>query len=215
MIQKLFGFDPATMTLRKEVIGGITTFLTMAYILAVNPSILSSTGMDAGAVFTTSCISAIVGTLVMALYAKLPFALAPGMGLNAFFAYTVVLTMGYSWQFALTAVLIEGLIFILLTVTGLRQHIVNAIPLVLRRAISPGIGLFIAFVGLHARPSRAIGHFRHSAHRSAARQRDYWCAAPRHPDYHHRGYSARCHQLFWHPLCSTVDSTHLLAVRVA
>lgn len=148
MIQKLFGFDPATMTLRKEVIGGITTFLTMAYILAVNPSILSSAGMDAGAVFTTSCISAIVGTLVMALYAKLPFALAPGMGLNAFFAYTVVLTMGYSWQFALTAVLIEGLIFILLTVTGLRQHIVNAIPLVLRRAISPGIGLFIAFVGL-------------------------------------------------------------------
>ena len=148
MIQKLFGFDSATMTLRKEVIGGITTFLTMAYILAVNPSILSSTGMDAGAVFTTSCISAIVGTLVMALYAKLPFALAPGMGLNAFFAYTVVLTMGYSWQFALTAVLIEGLIFILLTVTGLRQHIVNAIPLVLRRAISPGIGLFIAFVGL-------------------------------------------------------------------
>ncbi len=148
MIQKLFGFDPATMTLRKEVIGGITTFLTMAYILAVNPSILSSTGMDAGAVFTTSCISAIVGTLVMALYAKLPFALAPGMGLNAFFAYTVVLTMGYSWKFALTAVLIEGLIFILLTVTGLRQHIVNAIPLVLRRAISPGIGLFIAFVGL-------------------------------------------------------------------
>ena len=104
--------------------------------------------MDAGAVFTTSCISAIVGTLVMALYAKLPFALAPGMGLNAFFAYTVVLTMGYSWQFALTAVLIEGLIFILLTVTGLCQHIVNAIPLVLRRAISPGIGLFIAFVGL-------------------------------------------------------------------
>lgn len=148
MLQRFFGFNPATMTLRKEVIGGITTFLTMAYILAVNPSILSSTGMDAGAVFTTSCISAIVSTLVMALYAKLPFALAPGMGLNAFFAYTVVLTMGYSWQFALTAVLIEGLIFILLTVTGLRQHIVNAIPLVLRRAISPGIGLFIAFVGL-------------------------------------------------------------------
>ena len=138
MIQKLFGFNPATMTLRKEVIGGITTFLTMAYILAVNPSILSATGMDAGAVFTTTCLSAVVGTLVMALYAKLPFALAPGMGLNAFFAYTVVLTMGYSWQFALTAVLIEGIIFILLTVTGLRK----------RRAISPGIGLFIAFVGL-------------------------------------------------------------------
>ncbi len=148
MLQKLFGFDASTMTLRKEVIGGITTFLTMAYILAVNPSILSATGMDAGAVFTTTCISAVVGTLVMALYAKLPFALAPGMGLNAFFAFTVVLTMGYSWQFALTAVLIEGIIFILLTVTGLRRHIVNAIPLVMRRAISPGIGLFIAFVGL-------------------------------------------------------------------
>lgn len=148
MIQRIFGFNPATMTLRKEVIGGITTFLTMAYILAVNPSILSATGMDAGAVFTTTCISAVVATLVMALYAKLPFALAPGMGLNAFFAYTVVLTMGYSWQFALTAVLIEGVIFILLTITGLRQYIVNAIPLILRRAISPGIGLFIAFVGL-------------------------------------------------------------------
>ena len=148
MLEKLFGFDPSKMTLRKEVIGGITTFLTMAYILAVNPSILSVTGMDAGAVFTTTCISAVVATLVMAIYAKLPFALAPGMGLNAFFAFTVVLTMGYSWQFALTAVMIEGVIFILLTLTGLRQRIVNAIPLVLRRAISPGIGLFIAFVGL-------------------------------------------------------------------
>ena len=148
MLKKLFGFEASTMTLRKEVIGGITTFLTMAYILAVNPSILSATGMDAGAVFTTTCISAVVATLVMAIYAKLPFALAPGMGLNAFFAFTVVLTMGYTWQFALTAVMIEGLIFILLTITGLRQYIVNAIPLVLRRAISPGIGLFIAFVGL-------------------------------------------------------------------
>ena len=141
------GFDAATMTIRKEVIGGITTFLTMAYILAVNPDILSATGMDKGAVFTTTCISAVVGTIVMALYAKLPFALAPGMGLNAFFAFTVVLTMGYSWQFALTAVFIEGIIFVLLTITGLRSYIVNAIPLVLRRAISPGIGLFIAFVG--------------------------------------------------------------------
>ena len=150
MLQKLFGFDPSTMTLRKEVIGGITTFLTMASILAVNPSILSATGMDAGAVFTTTCISAVIATPVMALYAKLPFSLAPGMGLNAFFAFTVVLTMGYTWQFALTAVLIEGLIFILLTITGMRQYIVNAIPLVLRRAISPGIGLFIAFVGLQS-----------------------------------------------------------------
>lgn len=148
MLQKLFGFDATTMTVRKEVIGGITTFLTMAYILAVNPSILSATGMDQGALFTTTCISAIVATLVMALYAKLPFALAPGMGLNAFFAFTVVITMGYTWQFALTAVLLEGIVFIILTLTGMRQRIVNAIPLVLRRAISPGIGLFIAFIGL-------------------------------------------------------------------
>ena len=166
MIQQLLGFDPATMTLRKEVIGGITTFLTMAYILAVNPSILSETGMDAGAVFTTTCLSAIVGTLVMALYAKLPFALAPGMGLNAFFAFTVVLTMGYSWQFALTAVLIEGIIFILLTVTGLRQHIVNAIPLVMRRAISlKGAGIvtssestFITLGNMHD-PAVLLGIF--------------------------------------------------------
>ena len=148
MLQKLFGFDSSTMTLRKEIIGGITTFFTMAYILAVNPSILSATGMDSGAVFTATCISSIIATVVMAVYAKLPFSLAPGMGLNAFFAYTVVLTMGYTWQFALTAVLIEGVIFILLTITGLRRYIVNSIPLVLRRAISPGIGLFIAFVGL-------------------------------------------------------------------
>ncbi|MCQ2237807.1 MAG: NCS2 family permease [Bacteroidaceae bacterium] len=148
MLQKLFGFDPKSMTLKKEVMGGITTFLTMAYILAVNPSILSETGMDAGAVFTATVVSAVVGTLVMALYAKLPFALAPGMGLNAFFAYTIVITMGYSWQFALTAVFVEGLIFIVLTLTGLRQKIVDSMPLLLRRSISPGIGLFIAFIGL-------------------------------------------------------------------
>ena len=148
MIQKLFGFDPATMSVRKEIIAGITTFLTMAYILAVNPSILSAAGMDQGAVFTTTIIASVVATLVMALYAKLPFALAPGMGLNAFFAFTVVLTMGYSWQFALTAVFLEGLIFMLLTLTGLRQKIVDAMPLVLRKAISPGIGLFIALIGL-------------------------------------------------------------------
>ncbi|MBQ0068735.1 MAG: NCS2 family permease, partial [Bacteroidales bacterium] len=148
MLTKIFGFDPKTMTLKKEVMGGITTFLTMAYILAVNPSILGDAGMDAGAVFTATVVSAIVATLVMAMYAKLPFALAPGMGLNAFFAYTVVLTMGYTWQFALTAVLIEGIIFILLTLTGLRMKIVNCMPLLLRRAISPGIGLFIAFIGL-------------------------------------------------------------------
>lgn len=148
MLQKLFGFDPKTMTLKKEIMGGLTTFLTMAYILAVNPSILGDAGMDSGAVFTATVVSAVVATLVMAIYAKLPFALAPGMGLNAFFAYTIVLTMGYSWQFALTAVFIEGLIFIFLTLTGLRQKIVDCMPLLLRRSISPGIGLFIAFIGL-------------------------------------------------------------------
>ena len=148
MLLKLFGFDPKTMTLKKEVMGGITTFLTMAYILAVNPSILGDAGMDGGAVFTATVVSSIVATLVMAIYAKLPFSLAPGMGLNAFFAYTIVLTMGYTWQFALTAVFIEGLIFILLTLTGLRQKIVDCMPLLLRRSISPGIGLFIAFIGL-------------------------------------------------------------------
>lgn len=148
MLQKLFGFVPSSMTVKREVIAGITTFLTMAYILAVNPSILSDAGMDKGAVFTATVISSVLATLVMAVYAKLPFALAPGMGLNAFFAYTVVLTMGYSWQFALTAVFIEGVIFILLTLTGLRQKIVDSMPLVLRRAISPGIGFFIAFIGL-------------------------------------------------------------------
>ena len=148
MLQKLFGFVPSSMTVKREVIAGITTFLTMAYILAVNPSILSDAGMDKGAVFTATVISSVLATLVMAMYAKLPFALAPGMGLNAFFAYTVVLTMGYRWQFALTAVFIEGIIFILLTLTGLRQKIVDSMPLVLRRAISPGIGFFIAFIGL-------------------------------------------------------------------
>ena len=148
MLQKLFGFVPSSMTVTREVIAGITTFLTMAYILAVNPSILSDAGMDKGAVFTATVISSVLATLIMAMYAKLPFALAPGMGLNAFFAYTVVLTMGYSWQFALTAVFIEGIIFILLTLTGLRQKIVDSMPLVLRRAISPGIGFFIAFIGL-------------------------------------------------------------------
>ena len=148
MLSKLFGFDAKSMTLRKEVMGGITTFLTMAYILAVNPSILGDAGMDPGAVFTASVVSAVVATLVMALYARLPFVLAPGMGLNAFFAYTIVLTMGYTWQFALTAVFIEGIIFILLTITGLRQKIVDCMPLLLRRSISPGIGLFIAFIGL-------------------------------------------------------------------
>lgn len=148
MLKKLFGFDAHTMSLRKEVMGGITTFLTMAYILAVNPSILSASGMDAGAVFTTTCISAAFATFFMAVYAKLPFALAPGMGLNAFFAFTICGAMGHTWQFALTSVLLEGVLFLLLTISGLRLKIVHALPMVLRRAISPGLGLFIAFVGL-------------------------------------------------------------------
>lgn len=148
MLSKLFGFDSSTMTVRKEIFGGVTTFLTMAYILAVNPSILAAAGMDQGALFTTTIVSSVFATLVMAIYAKLPIGLAPGMGLNAFFAYTVVLAMGYTWQFALTAVFIEGIIFVLLTLTGLRQKVVEAMPLVLRHSISPAIGIFIAFIGL-------------------------------------------------------------------
>ena len=148
MLKKLFGFDPAEHQVKTEILAGITTFLTMAYILAVNPSILADAGMDKPAVFTTTIISAVLATTIMAVVAKLPFALAPGMGLNAFFAYTVCLQLGYSWQFALTAVLIEGLIFILLTLTNLREAIVNSIPVTLKNAISVGIGLFIAFIGL-------------------------------------------------------------------
>jgi len=148
MFEKFFKLKQNGTNVRTEIIAGITTFLTMAYILAVNPNILSAAGMDAHALFTTTAIAAIFGTLVMALWAKLPFALAPGMGLNAFFAFTVVLGMGYTWQFALTAVLIEGIIFILLTVFNIREAIVNAIPKTLKTAISAGIGLFIAFIGL-------------------------------------------------------------------
>lgn len=148
LLQRLFGFDPQTMTLKKEIIGGITTFFTMAYILAVNPAILSETGMDSDALFTSTALAAIIATLIMSLYAKLPFVLAPGMGLNAFFAYTIVLLMGYTWQFALTAVFLEGLLFILFTVTGLRQKLVDTVPSVMHHAISAGIGLFLAFLGL-------------------------------------------------------------------
>lgn len=149
MLTKLFGFNPKETTIRTEILAGITTFLTMSYILAVNPAMFSVLdGMPAGAAFTATALAAVIGTLVMAFWAKLPFGLAPGMGLNAFFVYTVCLGMGYPWQFALTAVLIEGLIFILLTVTKMREAIVNAIPLNLRYAIGAGIGLFIAFIGL-------------------------------------------------------------------
>ncbi len=148
MLDKFFKITENKSTLRTEIIAGITTFMTMVYILAVNPSILSATGMDKDAVFTATALSAIVATLVMALVAKLPFALAPGMGLNAFFAFTVVLGMGYSWQFALTAVFLEGIIFILLTAFNIRELIVNSIPINLKHAVSVGIGLFIAFIGL-------------------------------------------------------------------
>lgn len=149
MLKKLFGFDPVKTTIRTEVLAGITTFLTMSYILAVNPSMFSQLdGMSAGAVFTATALAAVVGCLTMALWAKLPFGLAPGMGLNAFFVFTVCMGMGYSWQFALTAVFIEGLIFIILTLTNLREAIVNAIPASLKNAIGAGIGLFIAFIGL-------------------------------------------------------------------
>ena len=147
-LQKLFGFEVGKMNVRTEILAGITTFLTMSYILAVNPEVLGQAGMDKGAVFTATALSSVVATLVMALWAKLPFALAPGMGLNAFFAFTVCLAMGNSWQFALTAVLIEGILFIVLTLTNLREAIVNAIPMSLKNAIGAGIGLFIAFIGL-------------------------------------------------------------------
>ena len=151
MLKKLFGFDSTKSTIRNEIIAGVTTFLTMSYILAVNPAMFKVLdGMPGGAVFTATALAAIVGCVSMAFIGKLPFGLAPGMGLNAFFVYSVCLGMGYSWQFALTAVLIEGLIFILLTVTNVREAIVNAIPLSLRNAIGAGIGLFIAFIGLHS-----------------------------------------------------------------
>jgi AGZA family xanthine/uracil permease-like MFS transporter len=144
----ILGFDPAKHNIKTEMLAGVTTFLTMSYILAVNPLILSDAGMDKGAVFSATVISAVVATLVMAFYAKMPFALASGMGLNAFFAYTLVISMGYTWQKALSVVLIEGVIFILLTIFKVREAIVNSIPLDLRYSISVGIGLFIAYIGL-------------------------------------------------------------------
>lgn len=148
MLKKLFGFDASKTTVKTEIIAGITTFLTMSYILAVNPSMFSELSMPGGAVFTSTALAAIIGCVAMAFIGKLPFGLAPGMGLNAFFVYSVCLGMGYSWQFALTAVLIEGIIFIILTITNVREAIVNAIPASLRNAIGAGIGLFIAFIGL-------------------------------------------------------------------
>lgn len=150
-LNKAFGFDPLTHKKSKEIVAGITTFLTMSYILAVNPDIfkpLADFGMDTGAVFTATAIASAIGTLLIALLAKMPLALAPGMGLNAFFVYTVCLSMGYSWRFALTAVLIEGILFVILTLTNIRSWIVDAIPVSIKNAIGAGIGLFIALIGM-------------------------------------------------------------------
>ena len=147
-LDNTFKLSENNTNVKTEVIAGITTFMTMAYILVVNANILSETGMDKGAVFAATAIAAFIGSCAMGLLANYPIALAPGMGLNAFFAYTVVLGMGYSWQFALCAVLIEGIIFILLTITNVREKIIDCIPPVLKHAVTAGIGLFIAFIGL-------------------------------------------------------------------
>ena len=147
-LEKMFHLSANHTDVKTEVVAGITTFMTMAYILAVNPSILSAAGMDSGAVFTATALAALVATLLMAVFANYPFVLAPGMGLNAYFAYTVVLNMGYTWEMALAAVFVEGLIFILLSLTNVREAIFNAIPMNLKHAVSVGIGLFIAFIGL-------------------------------------------------------------------
>lgn len=148
MLERVFKLQENHTNAKTEIMAGITTFMTMAYILAVNPSILSATGMDANAILIATSLSAFIGTALMALLANYPFALAPGMGLNAYFAYTVVLKMGYTWQMALMAVFAEGLIFIVLSLTNVREAIFNAIPATLKSAVSVGIGLFIAFVGL-------------------------------------------------------------------
>lgn len=147
-LDRFFHLTESGTSVKTELIAGITTFMTMAYILAVNPTILSATGMDKGAVLTATAIASLIGTLCMAFFANYPFALAPGMGLNAFFAYTVVLQMGYTWEMALAAVFVEGVIFIVLSLTNIREALFNAIPMTLKKAVSAGIGLFIALIGL-------------------------------------------------------------------
>lgn len=147
-LDKMFHLKENHTDVKTEVMAGITTFMTMAYILAVNPNILEASGMDRGAVFTATALSSFIATCLMALLSNYPFVLAPGMGLNAYFAYTVVLGMGYNWQQALAAVFVEGIIFILLSLTNVREAIFNAIPMNLKHAVSVGIGLFIAFIGL-------------------------------------------------------------------
>ena len=148
LLERWFHLKENHTDVKTEVIAGITTFMTMAYILAVNPSILSAAGMDSGAVFTATALAAMVGSLLMAAFSNYPFVLAPGMGLNAYFAYTVVLQMGYSWETALAAVFLEGIVFIALSLTNVREAIFNSIPINLKHAVSVGIGLFIAFIGL-------------------------------------------------------------------
>ena len=148
LLKNVFGLSSSQHKISKEIIAGLSTFLTMAYILSVNPMILSATGMDKEALFTTTAVASFIATFLMAVYAKLPFVLAPGMGLNAFFAFTVCGALGYSWQFALTAVLVEGIIVIILSLTGIREKIVHLLPKVLRDSIGIGIGLYIAFIGL-------------------------------------------------------------------
>ncbi len=148
MLEKLFKLKENNTNVKTEIMAGITTFMTMAYILAVNPNILGDAGMDRQAILLATALASFIGTALMALLANYPFALAPGMGLNAYFAYTVVLGYGYSWQVALLAVFIEGLVFIILSVTNVREAIFNAIPMTLKSAVSAGIGLFIAFIGL-------------------------------------------------------------------
>lgn len=148
MLEKVFKLKENNTTVKTEVIAGITTFMTMAYILAVNPNMLSAAEMDSEAVLIATCLAAFVGTLAMAFLANYPFALAPGMGLNAYFAYTVCDQMGYSWKVALMAVFVEGLIFIVLSLTSIREAIFNAIPSSLKKGVGAGIGLFIAFIGL-------------------------------------------------------------------
>lgn len=147
-LEKIFHLKENHTSVKTEVMAGLTTFMTMAYILAVNPSVLGEAGMDTGAVFTATALASMIATLMMAAFSNYPFVLAPGMGLNAYFAYTVVIGMGYSWQMALAAVFVEGIVFIVLSLTNVREAIFNAIPINLKYAVSAGIGLFIAFIGL-------------------------------------------------------------------
>ena len=196
-LEKLFHLKENHTDVRTEVMAGITTFMTMAYILAVNPSILSASGMDSGAVFTATALASAIATLLMAALSNYPFVLAPGMGLNAYFAYTVVLSMGYTWEMALAAVFVEGIIFLALSLTNVREQIFNSIPMNLKYAVSAGIGLFIAFIGLQnahivvdsatlvlqRRHHRAAGTHRCSDHRRTFSKRRKGQHSLGHPDH--------------------------------